>query len=231
MRSPAPREPFVLHGERASVSPETFRRQWPEPHVPYTAPVHPEPEIRATVLRYALLPKGPVLEPGQVTNSLPKGAKRMISALHGLPGWGLIVSYARGHVMNVNGTCKMSPIWEKSVDEGGKATKKKIGSTLPDPAHNILVRGYAQNDHGLVFFAGQWINGSWDQGHVVVMPNIRLTKVDWQLGTKRGEDAEREREIRKATQVPTLSEWLDKAPTMTVKPDPPAWPPAKGMMF
>lgn len=229
-RSPiAPDRTPVIHGIRAQINPETFRRKWPERYVPWSEPDHPKPEVSKTILRYALSRnrKGVVNGVEIINNEhgvvLPPGARRMIMTLAPLPGWELIISYARGWRVNAKGETMMKIIWGKTATDDGKEARVKTGEEMPPAQESVFVRAYAQNGDGLVLLAGQWINGSWDQGHAVVMPNIRLTKVGWQPSKTK----ERAQGQRHALDVPTLSEWLNLAPELPVKPEPPAWPPGR----
>jgi len=187
--------------------------------------------IPGHVVNYALLldTKGNIakVEPdsGELPSGvgLPAGARKMISALELRPGWRTIVTHARGWEVNGSGETAQSPIWEKTTTEEG-SKRKQVGKRDRDPVDSILVRSFAENADGLVFFAGHWINSRWSKGHALVMPNIRLAEIGWQPMRETRQGA------RNARAVPTLSEWLVLAVDMDVKPEPPPWPPRKGMI-
>lgn len=225
------REPFELIGIKANVDPSTFRRKRIEQRQTFVAPTVPPPVQRAVFIDYTVertksgKPKGITAAiPGYPEVALPGGAATMLKGIDGLPGWGILASYARGYRMAANGGPAMSPLWEKNEED----KRRKVGETLADPVDCILVRAYAQNAHGLVLLAGQWHDGSWDEGHVLIRPNLTLHKVGWQPSKPREPKPGGEPKPKKRPKIPpvertTLSEWIERAPTLDVKPDPPDW--------
>lgn len=169
----------VIHGIRAVTSPETFARTWKPKHEPWVVPVVPEPLVPAVLL-------GPEDE-----EMLPPNARKLARAAD-VAGWGVLVSFALGVVIDAHGRPAVDRIMgeDQGLTPTGKPKTKKVGETVRPQQPTVQVRVYrsaaavaAREPDCLLsaqwlggdYTRGKWTAAGWDRG-VIVHP-WRL--VDW----------------------------------------------------
>lgn len=151
-RSALPPVPRVI-GTPAKYDATTFARTWPERHVAYVVPDHPEPLVRS----YALGPDD--------DDFIPRNALVLARIASAQPTWDLNVTYALGFDMNSDGTQATDDIMEESGEttpKTGKPAMHKVGETIRPAQHSIRVEIRTDLNREVPWrFIGHWLNGGW----------------------------------------------------------------------
>ena len=159
----------------APVAYDLRRTQW----VP---PEHPAPLIPAQPIEWVITRKKSGADKGGIKSILgsvdmPETALTFAKAMHDLPGWTFLATYALGFDMNADGTTKVQKIMEPTGEytDKGNARKSKTGERPREAVPSILLRVIAKRDGRLCVLAGHWLDGKFDHGMIMIPPGSRST--------------------------------------------------------
>lgn len=110
---------------------------------------------------------------------MPDTALTFARAMHDLPGWTFLATFALGWDMNASGQTKTQRIMEPTGEytDKGNARKSKVGERQRDAQPSVLLRAVARRQGRLCVLAGHWIGESLDHGMIMIPPGLAGLRV------------------------------------------------------
>lgn len=155
------------------VSYDLRRNEW----VP---PEHPAPLISARSITWVIERK----KNGSIKSiigdvPMPSSALAFAKAMHDLPGWTFLATYALGWNMNADGTTKKDRVMEPTgeITPTGRPAMKQVGETDRPAVASVLLRAVGKRDGRLCVLAGFWVDETLDHGMIMIPPGLEGLRV------------------------------------------------------
>jgi hypothetical protein len=150
------------------VSYDLRRTEW----VP---PEHPAPLVSARPIEWLIVRK----KSGGIKSILgdvemPSSALAFAKAMHDLPGWTFLATFALGWDMNADGSTKKDRIMEPTgeVTRTGRPAMTMVGEVERAAVPSVLLRAVARRNGRACVLAGFWVDGTLDHGMVMIPPGL-----------------------------------------------------------